>query len=234
MQVGGISGEDSGKFEGPILTIRFASFELDTAQRRLTGNGADIHLTPKAFELLAFLVAEAPRVVPKEELHHRLWPNTFVADATLVGLVKELRRALRGGVSDPPVIRTAHGIGYALATPVIRARAPRPAMRHWIVAGHRRIVLTEGNNVIGRDPAAAVALDAPGVSRRHAQIVLGENGAILEDLGSKNGTRIRDTPIQTRVRLHDGDRIQVGPVLISYHAATSGLSTETLTGSRVT
>ena len=53
-----------------------------------------IHLTPKGFDLLALLVSEAPRVVPKAELHQRMWPGTFVSDATLVGLVKEVRRAL--------------------------------------------------------------------------------------------------------------------------------------------
>jgi pSer/pThr/pTyr-binding forkhead associated (FHA) protein len=60
----------------------------------------------------------------------------------------------------------------------------------WIVAGSRRIALTDGENVIGRDPTSAVLLDVAGVSRRHVQIVVGDRGAVLEDLGSMNGTRI--------------------------------------------
>ena len=38
-------------------------------------NGAALHLTPKAFDLLALLIAAAPRVVPKAEIHERLWPG---------------------------------------------------------------------------------------------------------------------------------------------------------------
>ena len=76
------------------MEVQFGPFVLDVVQRRLTRNGSEIHLTPMAFNLLALLVAEAPRVVPKQELHERLWPRTFVSEATLLGLVKELRRAL--------------------------------------------------------------------------------------------------------------------------------------------
>jgi pSer/pThr/pTyr-binding forkhead associated (FHA) protein len=100
----------------------------------------------------------------------------------------------------------------------------------WTVAGSRRIALTTGTNLIGRDQTAAVVLDVGGVSRRHASIVVGEAGVTLEDLGSKNGTRIGDRVIAGRVSLHDGDQIHVGPVLIIYHASTSGVSTETFAG----
>ena len=103
-------------------------------------------------------------------------------------------------------------------------------MSRWIVAGSRRIALTDGQNVIGRDPTATVLLDVSGVSRRHAQIVVGEGGAVLEDLGSKNGTRIGDTRVRGKVALHDGDPIHVGPVLVIYHASASGISTDTVAG----
>jgi DNA-directed RNA polymerase specialized sigma24 family protein len=53
----------------------------------------------------------------------------------------------------------------------------------WIVAGDPRIALQKGDNLIGRDPAAAIVLDGAGVSRRHARVVVDEEGALLEDLG---------------------------------------------------
>ena len=93
---------------GLSVTVRFGAFGLDADRRQLTCEGADVHLTPKAFDLLALLVNEAPRVVRKAELHERLWPGTFVSDATLVGLVKELRRALDDRDSSAPILRTAH------------------------------------------------------------------------------------------------------------------------------
>ena len=98
------------------MSLRFGLFTLDSDRRQLTHReSGELHLTPKAFDLLALLVAEAPRVVRKGELHERLWPGTFVSDATLVGLVKEIRRTLDDRDADAPLIRTAHGVGYAFA-----------------------------------------------------------------------------------------------------------------------
>ena len=180
--------------------------------------------------MLAALIEKRPKAISKDELHGLLWPDTFVSDATLVSLVKELRRALDDRDAGAPIIRTAHGVGYACAAPIVRGPARPAPVSRWIVAGTRRIVLTEGENVIGRDPSAGVLIDVAGVSRRHAQIVVGERGSVLEDLGSKNGTKVRETPVKGKVVLTDGDRIQVGPVLIIYHASASGMSTETIDG----
>jgi pSer/pThr/pTyr-binding forkhead associated (FHA) protein len=98
----------------------------------------------------------------------------------------------------------------------------------WIVTGARRIPLVEAENLIGRDPASTVWLDTSGVSRRHARILVVLDEAFLEDLESKNGTMIDDNDVIGRVKLRDGDRIQVGPVLIVYHVSASGISTETV------
>lgn len=108
---------------------RFGSFEIDAATRRLTGGGQPVHLTPKAFDLLCLLVDEAPRVVSKNEIHSRMWPNQVVSDATLLGLVKEVRRAIGDDDPDQRLIRTVHRVGYAfearLETDVAVAGADR-------------------------------------------------------------------------------------------------------------
>ena len=210
------------------MSLRFNGFELEVEQRQLLKNGVEMHLTPKAFDLLALLMAEAPRVVRKDELHQRLWPGTFVSDATLVGLIKELRRALEDRDATARLIRTAHGVGYAFVGRIERSKPLRSDVTHWVVVGARRVLLPDGDHLIGRDAAAAIVLDVAGVSRRHAQIVIAQREATLEDLGSKNGTTVAKTTITGRVRLRDGDQIQVGPVMIIYHASTSGMSTETI------
>jgi DNA-binding winged helix-turn-helix (wHTH) protein len=90
------------------MIARFGSFVVDSDRRQLISHeGGEIHLTPKAFDLLVLLVLEAPRIVRKGELHDRLWPRTFVSDATLAGLVKEIRRGLDDHNSSAPLIRTA-------------------------------------------------------------------------------------------------------------------------------
>jgi len=208
-----------------MATVRFGPFVLDTDRRQLRRDGLKVHLPPKAFDLLALLVRRAPAVVTKAEIHEHLWPATFVADTTLVGIVKEVRRALTDE-RDAPLIRTVHRIGYAFEEPV-QTGAPAAAITHWLTIGAQRIPLRHGVNLIGRDPAATVWLDLPGVSRRHAQIVLQEGSATLEDLGSKNGTRVGDTLVRGHVRLRNADRIQIATEVLVLHESRDGMSTLT-------
>lgn len=208
---------------------RFASFELDSARRSLTRDGAERHLTPKAFQLLELLVGAAPRVVTKDELHERLWPRGIVSDASLIGLVKELRRALDDHDRDAPLIRTVHRVGYSLACALEAQTEVAPAASDcgWLVSEERRMPLTAGENVVGRDPSANVWLDYDTVSRRHARIVADAGGARVEDLGSKNGTRVGDQPCVGAVLLRDGDRLWFGSVALVYRAARSSQATAT-------
>ena len=210
-----------------MAVVRFRSFVLHTDRRQLLRDGVDIHLTPKAFQLLALLIDRAPSVVTKAEIHEHLWPATFVADTTLVGLIKELRRAM-GGDQDAPLIRTVPRVGYAFAEAVDTGRPLEPIeTTHWLVVGTRRIALRTGANLIGRDPQAAVWVDVPGVSRRHAQLVLDNGVVTLEDLGSKNGTRSNDEPVRGRIRLRHGDRVQIATEVLVLHESTGGVSTIT-------
>ena len=129
---GGLSGEKRVKTEGirgEIVPVCFDGFVLDRARRLLTREGEVLHLTPKAFDLLSLLVDQAPRVVPKSELHERLWKETFVSDATLVGVVKELRRVLDDRSSDRPIIRTAHRVGYAFCRELADRNRPGRSWR---------------------------------------------------------------------------------------------------------
>jgi DNA-binding winged helix-turn-helix (wHTH) protein len=217
------------------VNVRFGRFTLDADRRVLRRHEVDVHLTPKAFDLLVLLIQEAPRVLRKAELHERLWAGTFVSDATLVGLIKELRRALDDRDPTSRLIRTSFGVGYAFSgllqnSPSTEDRR-RPDVGEnswWIVAGSRKIPLGVGEHAIGRDPASTVWLDVPGVSRHHARIVIDRQGASIEDLESKNGTTLCNQMVTTPSPLHGGDRIQVGPILVVFHASASGFSTTTL------
>ena len=209
------------------VAVRFGAFALAADSRRLTRGGEDLHLTPKAFDLLLLLVDAAPRVVTKAELHERLWPDSFVADTTLVGLVKEVRRVLDDSNAAAPVIRTVPRVGYAFAATLHEGAAPEAGSRHWLVADGRTFPLAPGPNDIGREPAVGVWLDSGSVSRRHARVVVTGAEAHLEDLGSKNGTRVNGTPVAAPVALRDGDRLVIGAVPLTYRSSAAGLSTET-------
>jgi len=211
------------------VIVRFRIWTLDSDRRLITGSdGTVVHLTPKAFDLLTTLIEAAPRVVKKDELHRRLWPGVFVSDATLVGVVKEVRHAFReASAADVPVVRTSHGVGYAFAA------ALEPLPHHpevpecWVIVGDRRVRLTSREVIIGRDGASDVRLDAAGVSRRHARIVVTSTGAYLEDLGSKNGTMLRGKACAGPTPLQDGDTIRLGPISLIFRAPDSMASTQT-------
>ena len=207
------------------MTFHFAGFVLHPDSRRLVHQGADLHLTPKAFDLLALLVAAAPRVLRKAELHARLWPDSFVSDATLAGLVKELRKTV--GACDGPseIVRTVTRVGYACAVPVNQDVDAAAGRRHWLVTDGRSFPLRHGSNAVGREPDSPVWLDDASVSRRHACITIGD-GARIEDLGSKNGTKVNAEQVVVPVSLQDGDQVTIGKIVLLYRCAASGLSTE--------
>ena len=217
------------------MRVRFADFTLDSATRLLLHRGrGEIRLSPKAFDLLAALVEQRPNVLDKAHLHRRIWPDTHVVDANLNVLIAEIRRALEDSRRHAKFIRTVHAIGYAFcgeAVELTDPSAPRKAtpVRFWLVWNERVIVLEDGDNIVGRDPQCTVWLDASGVSRRHARIrtVRGDEAILLQDLGSKNGTLVQNSPITGEVRLTDGAVIQIGSVQLTLRVWSEGKSPET-------
>jgi DNA-binding winged helix-turn-helix (wHTH) protein len=211
------------------VRIRFAPFTLDLDTRQLTRGKREIHLTSKAYELLATLVLDRPKVLSKRILQQRLWPETFVAEANLSNLVAEIREAIGDRARAPQFIRTAHGFGYAFcgeATSLPSATGPdRPSC--WLEWGSRRFPLSAGEHVVGRDPDVEVRLDASTVSRRHARLVVTPEGTMLEDFGSKNGTFRGSERVGSPVQLADGDSIRFGSLLVTFHVRTPVGSTET-------
>lgn len=214
------------------VSYRFGKFNLDYDTRQLLGGGEEIHLSPKAFELLTILLVNRPRAVSKAELQERLWPSTFVEETNLAGLVAEIRRALGDSATKPNYVRTVYRFGYRFVGDVIDAAASpspdRSEHRLLITFDNRRTVLLEGANVIGRAPDAAVQCEAVGVSRHHARIVVANGEATLEDLGSKNGTYVQQKRI-TSARLSDGDEIRLGTVTLTFRIEAPLKQTETLT-----
>jgi serine/threonine-protein kinase len=84
---------------------------LDRPRRLLLRDGAAVALTPKAFDLLALLVEHQGRIVPKETLMSRLWPDTAVEESNLAFQISSLRKALGEG----RYVVTIPGRGYQFA-----------------------------------------------------------------------------------------------------------------------
>ncbi len=196
----------------------FERCHLDTVNREVTLDGVAVHLSPKAFELLRLLIEDRPRVVPKAELMQRLWPDSFVEEANLPVLIAEARAAI-GDAGVGHIIKTHHRVGYGFAADVRETRSSRDRpqagsqmlMLVLLLEG-RRIALASGINIVGRDREADVRIDDPSVSRRHARIVVEGNTASVEDLESKNGTRVGGVPVSQPVRLARGDVVAFGSI----------------------
>ena len=196
----------------------FGRCHLDTVNREVMLDGAAMHLSPKAFELLRLLIEDRPRVIPKAELMHRLWPDSFVEEANLPVLIAEARAAI-GDAGVGHIIKTHHRVGYGFTADVRETRSSRVRPQ---VASHmlvlvllledRRIALATGVNIVGRDREADVRIDDPSVSRRHARIVVEGDTARVEDLESKNGTRVGGILVSQPVRLAKGDVVTFGAI----------------------
>lgn len=213
------------------MIYRFDRFSLDAGTRRLLRDGDEIHLSPKALQLLQLLVENQARAMSRADLQKELWPTTFVLDTNLASLIKEIRRALDDTAETPRFVRTVHRFGYwfigELKNGAVCSPSPAPTVRYWLVWSSRQIPVDAGEHILGRAPDASVWIDAPGVSRHHARLVIEGADATVEDLGSKNGTFVGDEPVESPRRLADGDQIRLGPVVITFRVPPPVGSTDT-------
>ena len=219
------------------MKLRLGELTFDSDTRQLLRRGAQVHLSPKAFDLLKVLIDHRPRVLSKLELHERLWPATFVSDANLASLIAEIREALRDSARRPRFIRTAHRVGYAFCGEA--AAVPEPAPSNpttycWLVMKGRRAPLQPGENVLGRD-VDVIEIQSATVSRRHACILVCDTEVLLEDLGSKNGTFVCGNAVSgAPVRLKDGDEIRTGSVVFHFRMTSRTGATATWSGAEGT
>jgi DNA-binding winged helix-turn-helix (wHTH) protein len=212
------------------MSVRFGRFTFDEPSRKLTAGGRPVPLSPKAFELLAMLLRERPRVLSKAELRDRLWPDTFVGETSLPRVVGEVRRALRDHPGEERLVRTVQRFGYAFVGEVsedgrsARSGAAAGAAETGcaLMWGERLVPLAFGENVVGREAGCTLTIPSDLVSRRHARIVVTGEGATLMDLGSKNGTLLGGRRIEQGTELADGDEIRVGPARLVFCASGAG------------
>jgi DNA-binding winged helix-turn-helix (wHTH) protein len=215
------------------VRLVFGDSEFDPGRRLLLRHGSAMQLSPKAFQLLEILLDRRPEAVSKTDLLERLWPKTFVSDASLHNLVAEIRAALDDDPRTPRFIRTVPRYGYAFhgdaqPAPGIDSKAAQPVRSGpRLVSRRREWPLAEGSNVVGRDRDCAVCIDSGTVSRRHARIVVTNCQATIEDLGSKNGTSVDGRRVKKPVALEEGAQIRVGSVTMTYRVLDALPSTLT-------
>lgn len=100
--------------------------------------------------------------------------------------------------------------------PTADAGSADPSHHATVILGNTSIPLTHSRNRVGRDPSAEVTVDDPGVSRSHAEIMLGMT-PFIRDVGSTNGTKVDGREV-SEAPLHDGAQIQVGSTVLVFRS----------------
>src|SRR5215813_4071990 len=103
----------------------FGSFHLDTSNHLLLHGTERIPLTPKAFDVLRYLVERAGRLVAQNELMEALWPETYVNSEVLRKYILEIRKALGDDPEKPEFVATITKRGYRFVATVIDDESPR-------------------------------------------------------------------------------------------------------------
>ena len=96
----------------------FKAFRLDTANHLLWHDGDRVPLTPKGFDVLAYLVEHVGQVASQDEILEALWPETYVNPEVLRKYIQEIRKALRDRPANPEFIETLPKRGYRFVAPV--------------------------------------------------------------------------------------------------------------------
>ena len=111
----------------------FGECTLDTEQYVLYRADHALPLQPKVFQVLHYLLTHRDRVIAKVELSGQVWPQQFISDATLEGVIKAVRHAVGDDGRTQWCIQTRRGQGYRFVAPVALmpgAETPLLAVRH--------------------------------------------------------------------------------------------------------
>lgn len=130
------------------------------------------------------------------------------------------------------VIRTVHSYGYAFAAAVEHDGVGSELVSTELsvcvlVSATRSVILRQGEQIAGRDPVSDIWIDSPKISWRHARLLATHAGATIEDLGSKNGTFVRNVRIDGPTVLQHGDEVRFGRSTFLFRVEDARRVTET-------
>lgn len=107
---------------GKSLTQRelytFSGFSLDVSSGLLTHSGAVVRLSPRVYQVLAYLVASRERIVSKDEIFSAVWQDTFVEDNALSYTISQLRKTLAAYEPDTVFVETVPRRGFRFVAKV--------------------------------------------------------------------------------------------------------------------
>jgi len=185
-------------------------------------------------DVLTVLAVAAGTLVSKRELIDAVWRTEYVGEHALTQVIAELRAALGDDARNPIFIETIPRRGYRLAAGVTPVADSVPMTRgatmpFKLETENGAKPLKQGSNVIGRTEDCAILIDKTEVSRCHAMITVQGTTAIIEDLGSKNGTFVNGHQVAGPTPLSNGDEIWIGRSVARMRFLIEGEPTKTET-----
>jgi TolB-like protein/DNA-binding winged helix-turn-helix (wHTH) protein/Tfp pilus assembly protein PilF len=151
------------------MIYRFGDCELDTNLYTLQRAGQTIRLRPKVFRVCLLLLQHRDRVVTREELCAQVWPEQFISQATLEGVIRTVRQVVGDSGQAQSIIQTLHGYGYRFVAPVEECHAK--SMAEPVLMASTRQVPSEAASLSQTDvfTASAAPDQRPEATLNHEQ-----------------------------------------------------------------
>jgi len=213
-------------------SFHLGNWRVEPTLDRISQDGRLVRLRPRAMDVLTTLALAAGKLVSKRDLIDDVWRTEFVSDHALTQVIAELRAALGDDAGNPTFIENIPRRGYRLVatvTPVVDSVVSNNgvSMPFKLETDDGNFSLSQGQNVIGRTDEADICLDMTEVSRCHAMITVQGTTAIIEDLGSKNGTYVNGRQLEGPATLNNGDEIWIGRSVARMRFLIEGEPTKT-------
>ncbi len=96
----------------------FGDCVFDTDRHTLERQGQGVRLQSRVFKMLAYLLEQRHRVVPRQELFEQVWSGQYVSKAALDGCIKRVRQVIGDSGQAQRLLKTQHGVGYCFVGPV--------------------------------------------------------------------------------------------------------------------
>ena len=201
---------------------------------RISHDGREVRLRPRAMDVLIVLAFAAGKLVAKRDLIDQVWRTEFVGDHALTQVIAELRSALGDDARNPSFIENIPRRGYRMVAAVMPVAESvhsgrGVSMPFKLETDHGSHPLIQGQNVIGRTDDADISINKTEVSRCQAVITVQGTSAVIEDLGSKNGTFLNGRQLDGPAALNNGDEIWIGRSVSRMRFLIEGEPTKTET-----
>jgi eukaryotic-like serine/threonine-protein kinase len=177
----------------------FGSFRIETMERVLTRDGRALSVAPKALDVLIVLLENRGRIVEKEDLMRKVWPETFVEDNNLAFNVSVLRKLFGESGASPQYIETVPKRGYRFMASVAEVPNGKPAPLDAAPSAPTSVPAPGRHSRYWFHAAALFTLAAAGIltSRfRRVPKLTDRDNIVLADFVNKTGDPVFDGTLQ--------------------------------------